>query len=201
LGYNMFAYCFNNPVNMSDSSGNWPKFMKEVGARLKHTVNIMTKIITSPLKAITAEIGMGIGFGANAEANIEGIPVEGGASYTITDSIIYNKGTFDVINTTSTDLGLRMGELDAATSTGKQHSYFDEQCTCSFWNSTFGEKSECKANRNFVSSDATIGSQLSASASIYFILGAEASISFDFKAWGEELIAIYKESLTFKGYY
>lgn len=25
LGYNQFAYCFNNPVNLEDSSGNWPK--------------------------------------------------------------------------------------------------------------------------------------------------------------------------------
>ena len=25
LGYNQFAYCFNNPVNMSDLTGNWPK--------------------------------------------------------------------------------------------------------------------------------------------------------------------------------
>ena len=24
-GYNLFAYCFNNPVNMSDPDGNWPK--------------------------------------------------------------------------------------------------------------------------------------------------------------------------------
>jgi RHS repeat-associated protein len=23
-GYNAFAYCFNNPVNMSDLTGNWP---------------------------------------------------------------------------------------------------------------------------------------------------------------------------------
>ena len=27
----MFAYCFNNPVNHSDSSGNWPKWLKTVG--------------------------------------------------------------------------------------------------------------------------------------------------------------------------
>ncbi len=27
-GYNMFAYCFNNPVNMYDSSGHWPQWMK-----------------------------------------------------------------------------------------------------------------------------------------------------------------------------
>ena len=27
LGYNLFAYCFNNPVNMDDPSGNWPKWL------------------------------------------------------------------------------------------------------------------------------------------------------------------------------
>ena len=26
-GYNLFAYCNNNPVNMSDSDGNWPKWL------------------------------------------------------------------------------------------------------------------------------------------------------------------------------
>jgi len=26
LGYNQFAYCFNNPVNMSDPTGNWPSW-------------------------------------------------------------------------------------------------------------------------------------------------------------------------------
>ncbi len=27
LGYNTFAYCVNNPVNMSDDTGNWPKWV------------------------------------------------------------------------------------------------------------------------------------------------------------------------------
>ena len=30
LGYNMFAYCLNNPVNMSDDNGNWPKWATKV---------------------------------------------------------------------------------------------------------------------------------------------------------------------------
>ncbi len=37
-GYNMFAYCFNNPVNMSDQSGNWPvwlEFLIGVGSKSK----------------------------------------------------------------------------------------------------------------------------------------------------------------------
>ena len=27
-GYNLFTYCFNNPVNMFDFSGNWPQWVK-----------------------------------------------------------------------------------------------------------------------------------------------------------------------------
>ena len=28
-GYNLFSYCQNNPTNMSDSEGNWPKWAKK----------------------------------------------------------------------------------------------------------------------------------------------------------------------------
>ena len=28
IGYNVFAYCMNNPINMSDSSGHWPQWIK-----------------------------------------------------------------------------------------------------------------------------------------------------------------------------
>ena len=27
MGYNMYAYCFNNPINMTDSMGNWPEWV------------------------------------------------------------------------------------------------------------------------------------------------------------------------------
>ena len=29
-GYNLFSYCMNNPVNMTDSTGNWPKWIENV---------------------------------------------------------------------------------------------------------------------------------------------------------------------------
>lgn len=29
-GYNVFAYCFNNPVNLSDENGTWPSWAKKV---------------------------------------------------------------------------------------------------------------------------------------------------------------------------
>ena len=43
-GYNLFAYCENNPVNMSDSSGNWPKILTTIAAAIKNTV---AKIVTA----------------------------------------------------------------------------------------------------------------------------------------------------------
>ena len=30
LGYNQFTYCFNNPVNLQDEDGNWPKWAKKL---------------------------------------------------------------------------------------------------------------------------------------------------------------------------
>ena len=32
LGYNMFVYCMNNPVNLSDSTGNWPSWATKLVA-------------------------------------------------------------------------------------------------------------------------------------------------------------------------
>ena len=42
LGYNQFAYSFNNPVNMDDESGNWPKWVK-------NTVKWVAKNIVKPV--------------------------------------------------------------------------------------------------------------------------------------------------------
>ena len=30
-GYNMFVYCFNNPINMVDSKGDWPEWIEAIG--------------------------------------------------------------------------------------------------------------------------------------------------------------------------
>ena len=38
LGYNMFAYCMNNPVNMADDNGNWAKWMEKAAEAISKTV-------------------------------------------------------------------------------------------------------------------------------------------------------------------
>ena len=37
-GNNLFCYCFNNPLNMKDMSGNWPKWIRNFGKTVKNTI-------------------------------------------------------------------------------------------------------------------------------------------------------------------
>lgn len=38
-GYNLFVYCFNNPVNLSDEDGNWPKWVEKAASAVKNVIN------------------------------------------------------------------------------------------------------------------------------------------------------------------
>ena len=49
-GYNLFAYCFNNPINMSDSTGKWPEWMKTVVSWLNENIIQPVKNLFSSLK-------------------------------------------------------------------------------------------------------------------------------------------------------
>ena len=48
-GYNMFTYCMNNPVNMIDSSGNWPQWIKDAA-------NWVDKNIIEPVERFVEDI-------------------------------------------------------------------------------------------------------------------------------------------------
>ena len=60
-------------------------------------------------------------------------------------------------------------------------------------NSSFGQKSQCVANQNITSVDSSIGISFGA----YFIFGIEGSISFDLEAWGDELVSIFYDSMSY----
>ena len=58
-GYNLYAYCFNNPVNMTDASGNWPQWLDNLTEKWKEK-SFVHNVIS---KNIQADSGVGIGVG------------------------------------------------------------------------------------------------------------------------------------------
>ncbi|MBE6946287.1 MAG: RHS repeat-associated core domain-containing protein [Ruminococcaceae bacterium] len=194
-GYNMFAYCGNNPVTRSDIQGtSWKDFVEEMDRRFVHCMKTIGRIVTSPFKALSAEAGVGVGLGVDAKVNACGIPLEVGAVASVSDSVVYDKGKFDVRSRTSTSFAFNFLKVFGFSYTqGHEHSYFDEQCTCNAWEDSYGEKSECPANEPFEEGSSII----SFSAGVYLVLGFNLSVSFDLAAWGDELTSIYYDSVNY----
>ena len=58
LGYNMFSYCFNNPVNMFDATGNWPKWLETTVKVVSVVVAVVAVVATvAAVSAFTAGTG------------------------------------------------------------------------------------------------------------------------------------------------
>ena len=55
-GYNLFAYCFNNPLNMVDASGEWPEFLEDFGRGfvngVKNYFGGLWSAVTHPLRTV-----------------------------------------------------------------------------------------------------------------------------------------------------
>lgn len=68
LGYNMYTYCFNNPVNLDDSTGNWPKWAKKLAAAVAVVAVVATvaavTVATAGLGTTAACIAIGAAKGA-----------------------------------------------------------------------------------------------------------------------------------------
>ena len=63
LGYNLFAYCMNNPVNMSDPSGYWPKWTTKLVAAVAvvAVVAVVAAVTVATAGAGTAIAAVAVG--------------------------------------------------------------------------------------------------------------------------------------------
>ncbi len=90
-GYNLFVYCFNNPVNLNDSEGNWPKWIKNTVNKVKETVKNVVNTVKKAVKktaekvkpavkkvvsAFTLELGVGMGLKGGVHTG--GVTVDAG---------------------------------------------------------------------------------------------------------------------------
>ena len=46
-GYNLFLYCFNSPINMSDETGHWPKIINSIVSGVQKVIKKVTSKMTS----------------------------------------------------------------------------------------------------------------------------------------------------------
>ena len=53
-GYNLFAYCFNNPINLDDTNGNWPRWITATVAAVAAVVAVVATVVSAPVVATAA---------------------------------------------------------------------------------------------------------------------------------------------------
>ncbi|WP_158523392.1 RHS repeat-associated core domain-containing protein [Clostridium taeniosporum] len=83
-GHNMFQYCFNNPVNMDDPSGQWPAWLDYIGDVVEDTVNTVINTVKSVVDNVTAYVSNVISSAVNmvkASLGASGEPNSVGREY------------------------------------------------------------------------------------------------------------------------
>ena len=89
LGNNMFAYCLNNPINMSDPTGNWPKWATKVVAAVAvvAVVAAVAAVTVATAGAGTVIASVAVGAAKGAATGLLVGAIAGGASGAISHRI------------------------------------------------------------------------------------------------------------------
>lgn len=91
-GYNLYIYCLNNPINMSDSTGKWPKFIEDIFGGLndlKNKANNLKNKVKEGVNSFCNFISNTVGSVLNINKETEVDKVYGGA-FTYENGVGYN---------------------------------------------------------------------------------------------------------------
>ena len=168
-GYNMFAYCFNNPINMIDEIGDWPSW-KKIKKALKIVVDDVVKIGKSIIKSFSVEIEAGFGVGANVQVcdsvNVSVLAVVNRDKFSI------DNGEANLTTEMEYSVGVEIGEfIDLAPSATCSVDYYDVKKGNGFYSNSKGEWTFDSS----LSDDVVF----SIGASIYLGLGLGFDVSFN----------------------
>lgn len=113
LGDNMFAYCFNNPVNLDDIEGNWPQcFKKAVKWVAEKVIKPVVKKVQKALGKRDFTYSTGIGTGGSITGY--GIQVQGGFAFDSKGNIAIQGTAAGGFSTTAGCLGIVYNSLTNA---------------------------------------------------------------------------------------
>ena len=95
VGYNLFAYCFNDPINLSDENGNWPKWAKKlaVAVAVVAVVAVVATVTVATAGTGTAAACVAIGAAKGAAIGFATGAVTGAASGAISHRV--STGSWD----------------------------------------------------------------------------------------------------------
>ena len=176
-GYNLFVYCFNDPINFSDSEGEWPKF--------KNIVNKIVGVFDAFFKSIETEIGAGIGVGVSASIGVVGIE----AMYVEKDAWIGDDGVVTTQHISEFTMGVTVMFVNVGYSVTNSHSFDNPKCTCDPLFENILEKASCPANEENVSGLTVGGSMISMGG--YLGGGFQGTIDFNFTEFVERVMNIF----------
>ena len=115
LGYNMFAYCMNNPVNMSDHAGGWPSWATKLVAAVAvvAVVAVVAAVTVATAGAGTAIAAVAVGAAKGAAIGFAVGAATGAASGAISHRI--STGSWDGAGEAALN-GMANGALSGAVS-------------------------------------------------------------------------------------
>lgn len=206
-GFNLFAYCGNNPVCGVDRFGysyvlmdfseyEYAPVEKQKGIfnALKANLGFSIDYVKAFLGAIEISVGGGIGIGAKALI-ATGSEIEIDVCLSSTDALVVSDLSIDVKNTTGLSAGISIFGNDVFLyNNAVEHSFFDSQCTCSFWEDPIADRYKCPAAKHV---EDQYGFGIGFSGGLYLGVGGEFSVFLDAIKWDINTSAVDKKVSEF----